>query len=360
MYGTFATHKHRKHTPHTSQDFKPGIICGLLEEALDFEASVEDDVQNDANHEGSSTNAHYEEEEESNVVAEYIASLLFKLESVHNVSVRCIDELVDDLHFIANSGRVSVKSIIVSHFMKNNQTIDDNVVTSLVEELCNSNPLSAALSSAGPLSSSFKRRNYYKEKFQVVEPVEYILEPNEKRSFQYIPILKSLIHILGKEDIREKVLSKKKDKSSTKYESYQDGTIYKDNYFYSEELRITLVLYIDDFEICNPLGTSRKKHKITAVYWVFGNIPHSTLSSVYLALLCKAVDIKRFGYEKVLAPLLKDIAILERDGIYISSFGQNVKGSVFCVAADNLGAHSICRLVENFSGPFICKFCLGQ
>ena len=32
----------------------------------------------------------------------------------------------------------------------------------------------------------------------------------------------------------------------------------------------------------------------------------------------------------------------------------------FSVAADNLGAHSICGLVENFSGPFVCRFCLGQ
>ena len=132
---------------------------------------------------------------------------------------------------------------------------------------------------------------------------------------------------------------------------------------YSKELRITLVLCLDDFEICNPLGTSRKKHKVTAVYWVFGNIPHSSrsnLNSVYLAFLCKAVDIKRFGYAQVLAPLLKDIAILERDGIYISAVGQNVKGTVFCVAADNLVAHSICEFVENFCGPFICRFCLGQ
>lgn len=44
IYGTFATHKHRKHTPHTSQDFKPDIICQrqLLEaeEPLDYEATA--------------------------------------------------------------------------------------------------------------------------------------------------------------------------------------------------------------------------------------------------------------------------------------------------------------------------------
>lgn len=87
---------------------------------------------------------------------------------------------------------------------------------------------------------------------------------------------------------------------------------------------------------------------------------HSQFCIQYLALLCKAVDIKRFGFDEELAPLLKDIAVLEHDGIYISSVGQNVKGSVFSVAADNLGAHSIYGLVENFSGPFICRFCLGQ
>lgn len=57
-------------------------------------------------------------------------------------------------------------------------------------------------------------------------------------------------------------------------------------------------------------------------------------------------------------PLLKNVAILERDSIYISSVGQNVKGTVLSVVADNLGAHSISGLVENFSGPFICRFCL--
>jgi hypothetical protein len=66
----------------------------------------------------------------------------------------------------------SFKSVTVSHLEKNNQTIDDTFVTSLVEELCKSNPLSAALSRVGPLSSSFKRRQYYNEKFEVVEPVE--------------------------------------------------------------------------------------------------------------------------------------------------------------------------------------------
>jgi hypothetical protein len=115
--------------------------------------------------------------------------------------------------------------------------------------------------------------------------------------------------------------------------------------------------------VCNPLGTSRKKHKITAFYWLLANVPsrlQSTLTSVHLALLCKAVDVKQFGYKAVLEPLLKDLAILEQEGIFISSVGKNIKVTVHCVVADNLGAHSISGLVESFTGPYICRFCLGH
>lgn len=72
--------------------------------------------------------------------------------------------------------------------------------------------------------------------------------------------------------------------------------------------------------------------------------PHITIHSLLSQpghFLFKAVDIKKFGYATVLAPLLKDLAILEKDGIDISTAGQNVRGSVFCVAANNLGAQFV-------------------
>lgn len=42
------------------------------------------------------------------------------------------------------------------------------------------------------------------------------------------------------------------------YTSFRDGANYKANSFLaSDELRITIKQYIDDFEVCSPLGTSR-------------------------------------------------------------------------------------------------------
>lgn len=75
------------------------------------------------------------------------------------------------------------------------------------------------------------------------------------------------------------------------YKTFQDGSYFKEN-FGEKELHISLGLYIDDFELCNPLGTSRKIHKITAVFWVILNLPskfRSTLHSIHLALLGRLV-----------------------------------------------------------------------
>lgn len=75
---------------------------------------------------------------------------------------------------------------------------------------------------------------------------------------------------------------------------------------------------------------------------MFADIPatlRSTLTSIYLALLCKADDVKQYGYTKVLEPLLRDLKSFEDNGIFVPSLGKVVKGTVFAVVADNLGAH---------------------
>lgn len=99
------------------------------------------------------------------------------------------------------------------------------------------------------------------------------------------------------------------------------------------------------------------------MYWILGNIPaqsQSALTSINLAVLCKAVDTKTFGYQKVLEPLLTDLRTLERDGLFVPGLGKVVKGTVMCVVADNLGAHSVAGFVESFSGCYACRFCLAQ
>ena len=47
-----------------------------------------------------------------------------------------------------------------------------------------------------------------------------------------------------------------------------------------------------------------KKHKVTGVYWVFGDIPYIP-------------NIKELGYPQVLDPLLSALKRLEEDGLFV-------------------------------------------
>lgn len=71
-------------------------------------------------------------------------------------------------------------------------------------------------------------------------------------------------------------------------------------------------------------------------------------------------DLRKYGYAPVLAPLLRDVYTLEKDGVFFKSVGQNVRGTVFCVSADNLAAHGLGDFVESFRAGHVCKFCMGS
>lgn len=87
------------------------------------------------------------------------------------------------------------------------------------------------------------------------------------------------------------------DSTYSTYSTYRDGSYWNENdILKGEEFKIVVGLYTDEFEVSNPLGTSKKKHKMSAVYWVIANVPskyRSTLHSIQLALLCKAFDVKK-------------------------------------------------------------------
>lgn len=364
VYGTFAGHKSKKHMPHCVTDFKPQILRSSLDYACGHSSSITHEEESEQE---SSLPLRAESEPLPDLMVKKIGSVLLKLESLFHVSGKCIDQLVEDLLFISTEGSAEAFRCVIEQTLKKHDCVlETSVVTDLAKELCESSPLGKSLRLDGPFSSSYKRKEYYKENFKIVKPVEYVVDAKQQQSFQYVPILKMLSHLMNDTDISQKALERSQisEQDVPTYRSFHDGQNFKQNPLLSEgEDTISLIVYIDDFEICNPLGTSRKKHKITAVYWVLGNVPsllRSELSSIYLAVLCKAEDVKRHGYSVVLEPLLKDLGVLEKEGIFISSLGKNVRGTVMCVVADNSTAHSLAGFVENFSGPYPCRFCLGQ
>lgn len=372
IYNTFHTHKNRKHNPHSLNDFKAEVVT-VVPGSQESDSSVVDDVscaagtdvESETDLDAHSTNI----EDLSKVVEQKIASVILKLEHILFVPATAIDELLQELHYLLSSPSVPITFNSLSNILENHCVqVDESVVKELAQEVCKSNPLAKAFAKDGALATSYKRKQYYKEHFNVVNPVEYILDPKTNRTFQYIPILPSLQHLLSNSDILESLIQTHKTQENTsgivQYKSTRDGIYFKENIFFNEEdLKLSVSLYVDDFEVCNPLGTSRKTHKLCGVYWILNNLPsgsHSALSSIYLAVLCKTTDVKVYGYEQILEPLLQDLVILEKHGVFISGLGEFVKGTVQSVIADNLGAHGIAGFIESFSGDYFCRFCTGK
>lgn len=307
-----------------------------------------------------------DEEDLHNIIIKRLGLLLLKMEYIFNVSKTCIDELVEELGFLtASASGPLIKKNVLRTLNKHSCAFAESVVSEVVKDLCELNPFCVAFGVNGPLSSQYRREQFIKEHLSPIEPVEYILHSSDKKTFHYVPILPLLSQLMGNKHIQNTMLqSKRPSDVSSAYKSFHDGSFLKENNFLcGGELKLPLILYIDDFEICNPLGTSRKKHKITAVYWVFADIPatlRSSLVSIYLAILCKAVDVNKYGYAKVLEPLLKDLKSLEDDGIFVPSLGKVVKGTILAVVADSLAAHSLAGFVESFSSSHFCRFCIGE
>lgn len=368
IYGTFHSHKNHKHNPHTLKDFKPGVIrtTQYSKETCDV---PEDDVQNeddfDENSEfsGSSVSG---PKNLTEVIPQKFAGSLLKLEHFAHVAGTKL-EFLEELHYLHSCTLPFTAEVLEDLFQKHDITTDKSVVLDIASALNASNPIFKALEKGSPLSTCYLRNQYYKETFKVLEPIEHILDSSKKSSFQYVPLLKSLRQLFERKDIVDKAVENHEGQKRNRvcgeqhiYRSFQDGSYFRENAFLSgNELRILVNLYADDFEVCNPLGTSRRKHKLCGIYWTLSNMPpgsHSSVSSIYLATLCKS-DVKAHGLDRILHPLLQDVKTLEQDGIFIPLLGRCLKGTIQVVVADNLGAHSFAGFNESFSGGYICQFC---
>ena len=297
-----------------------------------------------------------------------IGAVLLKLESTLHVSTSAITELVNELEFVF--GAVStpiIRSTLDDILQKHKCAIDETIKQELADSLCKNFPLSSAVRTGGPFSTDYKRKQYFDKHFSVIKPVEYILDQREKHSFQYVPLLHTLKQVLAGKDVVNKLLDVFNDAtvginsgSANVYKTFRDGKHFKSNHALCETFQIGLCLYVDDFEVCNPLGTS--KHKICGVYWTLSDLPsmfRSSLKNINLGLLCMSSHVKKYGYSRIFEPLIKDLITLEETGIFVSQLGENVKGFVQCVAADNLGAHSLAGFVESFRAHYVCRVCTG-
>lgn len=88
----------------------------------------------------------------------------------------------EELHYLLSSATLPLSiDIIEGIFQKHSPTTDKSVITERATVLCAFISLLKAIGKGGSLGTSHLRN--YKENFKVVEPIEYILDTKENKSF---------------------------------------------------------------------------------------------------------------------------------------------------------------------------------
>lgn len=252
--------------------------------------------------------------------------------------------------------------------MKDIQECQFDLINSKIIQLLEKNhinqPTDVQINDMDPILDSIKSSHLRKKlmiNYGIVPPVEYKL--GNGKTFQYISIIDNLKMFCCNADILKYISMPHKNKNSV-LRDIQDGSLFNQNDLFQQYPNIQILLYLDDFLVTNPLRGNQAQHKTTALYYTLANLPpiyRSTVCDMQLAIICKSADLKKFGFRLVLAPLLKDLKILEDDGITINGIAEKVKGTIVSIVGDNLASHEIGGYCTNFSSreTCICRFCMA-
>jgi len=236
----------------------------------------------------------------------------------------------------------------------------DEVVACAVAAIDKSDLVRQYLDTGGALCSALRRRSFMKQEFTLVNPIPVYVgksKSNKNRYAHYVPIHESLAALLQDESIVQQCHSQ--TCSGSILRDFTDGTVHRQMIAGAGEHCLSLILYQDSFEVVNPLGSARKKHKLLGVYFVLGNLAchnRSAVDSMQLVLLARECDFDSLG-QSMFRQLVADLRTLETDGVTVK--GHKYKAVLSAIAGDNLGSHCIGGFTKNFSSSaHICRFCL--
>lgn len=235
-----------------------------------------------------------------------------------------------------------------------------------------------------PFKTEYSRLKFFSDCGTYVEPVEIILgerlevvrsqgKPSSSLipcTFQMIPIASVFQKIFSMENVLSDTMmyidSLKIKKDLGLYSNIMHGSSWQDiafKYCGDRDLHLPIVLYDDDFDISNPLGTKAGSYKLGGVYLSIPCLPpkySSTLNCIFTIALYHSSDRVTFGNHRLFQPIIQQLNSLKNEGIRITTanFNGTIRFHVVAITGDNLGLHSILGFVESFRANFPCRYCL--
>lgn len=284
------------------------------------------------------------------------AHFFLKLECQLLVPASTIQKIVEGTLSTHEQGQEVVKKNLKTRLLE--QHLAPQQVDEIIKEVFNNDPF---VTSTEALKSDFTRKKFYKQRCGFIEPVEVLLyvENEKKTFFHYIPIEETLRQLFTDQSFSSELHSDCTHTDPDILSDFTDGTVFQKSSFFTQYPNaLKLILYQDEFEIVNPIGSAKSKHKLLGIYMSIGNLPEhvrSHVNAIKLVALCKE---QYFDHEKVYGKIVEDFKKIESSGIQLAS-GEVIKGALVFIAGDNLGSHSLEGFLENFSlASYFCRYCL--
>jgi len=350
---SFSSHISRKHRDTCTQNLAAAVLhdwagegCHVIEDVVD---TGDDCIE-----------THLLNVNEQDAFLKSIAMFYLKLQAKFLLPATTIQQILEEYKIVNAVGQQHICAWLQEKLKSCNVT--DDIIAEVVSEFSKNDLLRNH--TEGVLRSDSSRTSFFKSHLSYIAPIQIYLgedDARKQRFAYYVPIKQTLQALFQQESTRKQYLvTQVHPENSAWLEDFTDGEAYRKSNFFRDPKAMRLLLYTDAFEVANPLGSGRKKHKIHAVYYILGNLlqhNRSNIDQIQLVMLCRDVDFAKFPIEKVYSSIIKDLHELETAGIEIA--GTTVRGSVFAICGDNLGQHDKGGFTTNFStSEFFCRYCV--
>ncbi|XP_041868098.1 uncharacterized protein LOC121656927 [Melanotaenia boesemani] len=228
------------------------------------------------------------------------------------------------------------------------------------------------------MATTYIQNNTIQRHFSPVKPEEVIMCQKicrvkkgqsrvlaiRNRSFYYIPLIKSLEQLLSNSRIFNMINTAPQNcqKDGFLYDIV-DGSLFKSHPLFSAKpSALQIMLYADEIEICNPLGSHASVNKLLMFYYTLGNIDpkfRSKLAAIRLLAIAKADDIDKCGIDFILKRIDEDLKLLY-NGVKIQTQSGEVDlfGAVVSVCGDTLAQHELAGFKEGVGFAYSkCRHC---
>lgn len=376
MYHTAHSLKYHLHSQHTLEEQKPNSTFPFIN--TEFSNANSDTAYTTAAVDVVDNKEKQQKMPEAfindfkNMLNQSVQLFIAKLYNILNLSRDSIQNIIASL----DSFLTTTVDIIMQSFSNTSETRSNELFIKVL------GMLSLFMNAFKNYDTEYKRHKIFTKSNTFVEPtqvqvgvsqevsnqkgnVEMVLKNRTICSMPWQNNLKTFLelpNVLKTITDHQLLLLRDDDSNSNVLRNVVNGSLWKSKLVTVTDKLLPLIIYFDDFESGNPLGSHAGVHKIGVIYISIATLPpdiSSRLENVFVALIFNSNDREEFGNRAIFSKFITDLNSLNQNGlqIHVENTTEIVKFQVIAFSGDNLGIHSVFGLTGSFSAQNYCRFC---